>query len=525
MSPECSDPGFGGRRAPVPAQRPSEAGRRNFVNRAVLREIGGVAPAFHRIPSIAFRMRRASLSVLIVVAVASLTGCRPEVHDDVLARVGDRVITPEEFRLNYEFGHAHLRRQPDPRRRYLTYMIYEKIMAQEAERLGLDTAAAVVHSMRTLREELLIEQVFEEKVLSNIEVTNEEIVEAINRSAVRFKFRFIPALSRSRAEAVYRDVLEHGFDEVLERELKEFRDLEVPIGDVTSDYIKADEIDPAVLEAIRDLEIGTPSSPVAFDQVWYVFEVMDVRREFLAESDYEERAASVWKQLYNQKAMEEGARFVASVMEPKDVVTKREGFEILADALWDWYSTQTPSRNLLYYIDEAGWERPYTRRLVANRHVPLVTFDGGNWTIGTFLEHFTPGRYVLRAEDRDAFRVRLADIIALVVRDRTFLDMAERESLGDGEEFRRTVELWKDKWMYREYAKRLAGETGVPREDVVAELETLISTRYPVAVDEELLDTLDVGVSDKNRHVTVHLFKNNSNKQPLPIVDPTWASR
>ena len=118
----------------------------------------------------------------------------------MLATVNGEVITVDEFRLNYEFGHGHLRQGNTPREDYLRFLILEQVIAHEAQRMQLDTSAAVIHAMHTLREELLIERVFEEHVLADIEVTQAEITAEINENAVRFQFQFLPA--RSRAEAM-----------------------------------------------------------------------------------------------------------------------------------------------------------------------------------------------------------------------------------------------------------------------------------------------------------------------------------
>ncbi len=507
-------------------------------------------------------MRR-SKHAIFVVFLAVLSGCRGEAHEDVLARVGDEIITADEFQLNYEFGHAHLRGGEDPRRRYLTYMIYERVMAEEAERLGLDTAAAVAHSMRTLREELLVERVFDEHVLAGIEVSDDEINDSINRSAVSFKFRFIPTFSEQQAHALRDKVFEHGFDDVLAEVLESFSDLEVDIGEVTSTYVKAEDVQPDLLEAIQDLEIGSPSEPVSFGSMWYVFEVMDVKRERLSDHEYAERAPSVRTQIYNQKAVEAGAKFVASTMEPRNVATKRVGFNVLVDALWAWYSHETPARNLLHYIDDEAWDEPFTRKLVENYEVPLVSFDGETWTIQTFLEHFTPGRYIIRPEEMDAFRARIADVIALVVRDHVFLEMAEREDLDEDETYRRTLALWKSRWMFQQFKQYILDNADIESADIRSFYErensarsgqllafnkldqddrarihrkmalefverfadSLSSSRYNVEVNEAMLDTLQLGVNDRNRFMTVHLLKSNSNKQPLPIVDPNWVIR
>lgn len=280
-------------------------------------------------------------------------------------RVGDRVITADEFRLSYEFGHGHLRRGENPRRTYLELMIYEKLLALEAEKIRLDTAAAIVHATRTLREELLIEKVFEEQVLSRIEVTDEEVRSEVNRSEVSVQFRFIPAVSEAEARAAREAVAARGFDAVLEEKLDAFRDLDVPVGEVTSPFVKAEEIDPVILAAIQELPLGVPSEPVAYGGMWYVFEVMNIRRQRLAEVDYEARAPSVRKVLYNRKAMELETRFVAATMEPRNVVTKRQGFEVLAAALWQWYGDEVPLRNPLHYLDGERREAALRRAVEA----------------------------------------------------------------------------------------------------------------------------------------------------------------
>ena len=144
-------------------------------------------------------MRRKLLFMILLLALASCQ--KKQDNEGIVARIGDQVITAEEFQLNYEFGHGHLRKSDNPRRSYLDLMIYEKVLAMEAEKIGLDTAQAVIHAMHTLREELLIERVFEEKVLASVEVTAEEIRDEINRASRQFSVSNSPGAQRIRCPA------------------------------------------------------------------------------------------------------------------------------------------------------------------------------------------------------------------------------------------------------------------------------------------------------------------------------------
>lgn len=464
-------------------------------------------------------------TVVVIAVVLVWAGCSSPDTDPVLARVGDEIITVEEFRLNYEFGHGHLRRGTDPKRNYLNYMIAEKLIALEADKEGLDTLPAIRHAMHTLQEELLIERVFEEKVLAHVEVTDDEIRAEINRDAVSFKFRLLPAGSRQEAMQLYESIQQSSFDAVMEEELNARPELRLVEGELTSPYLKAEDIDPTLLGLLKDLELNKPSLPQPYQDAWFIFEVMDIRRERLADADYEAKTPSYQKILYNRKALEAGTAFVSETMQPLNVATKRQAFEVLTDALWAWYKEDTPVRNLLDYIDRSSNPKPYMALLIAHYDDPLVTFDERTWRIYDFLEHFTPGRYVLRTEDAATFKTHLADIVALVVRDDHLLQMAMQDNLDQDEIFQRSVKNWKQKWLFQEYRNiKLVNASADASRNWMKHLADSLASEYKVEVNWQVLDTLRTSVSPQNPTQTVHLFKSNANKMPFPIADPNWQA-
>ncbi len=307
----------------------------------------------------------------------------------------------------------------------------------------------------------------------------------------------------------------------MQEQLEAIPELRLVEGELTSPFVGADELDPEIMAIIKDLPIGEPSQPQFYRGAWYLFEVMDIRRKRLAPEDYEQKAPSYHKIIYNSKAMAQGAAFVEKTMAPLDVRTKRAGFEILNAALFNWYSDAIPERNLLHYIDEQHLDTPYTQMLVEAFDTPVVEYRDANWTIRDFLTHFTPGRYVIRPDDPQAFKARLADIVALVVRDAVLLKSAEDEQLADDATYQRSLSLWKNKWLFQEYRNRLPGQTD--KDAVRSHAESLMA-KYDVDVNWRMLDTLQTSVSRVNPTMTVHLFKNNANKMPRPIADPNWKA-
>ncbi len=502
------------------------------------------------------------IGYIIVVASICLYCGPKESSLPVLAKVGDSIITAETFQLNYEFGHGHLRQGKNSRRTVLDYMIYEKIMAEEARTMSLDTSQTIIHSLKTLKEELLIEQVFREAVLDKIEVNDDEIRAEINKAAVKFKFRFLPARDGDEAQELRNKIIADGWEETLDDLKEQFSEIKTYESELSSPFVAADEIAPMVLEVIKDLALKTPSEPVFVDGQWYIFEVEDISRQRLADEDYASKTDTYQKVLYNRKAMEGGTKFVADLMEPLQVKTKRKGFEILHEALSRWYQIQTPTRNLLYYIEEKKLKTTFTELLSANADETLVQFGNETWTIWDFLGHFTPGRYSgLRSGDSVAFKARLGDVVALVVRDAQLLEMAQSEELTKNAGVKHNIQLWKEKWMYQALRDFLTDSTTVSEADVASYYEKkgsemgeqlypfkrlsevdkarirrkMLDNRpkefidakmkqYDISINETMLDTLNLTVSKQNPLQTVHLFKNNANKMPFPILDPNWKS-
>ena len=95
--------------------------------------------------------------------------------------------------------------------------------------------------------------------------------------------------------------------------------------------------------------------------------------------------------------------------------------------------------------------------------------------IGDFLDRFTPGRYTLRAKERTAFRARLADIVALVVRDEVFMRIGRSEGLDESEDFARELGLWRNHWLFQAKRNALVSESGIGDRDRTAEVRATLA--------------------------------------------------
>ncbi len=137
-----------------------------------------------------------SISLLILLSIVVLfivnnNKSQPE----ILAEVGNKVITKKDFLLNYEFGLPHLKigkSSLERKENYLQFMINEYLLALDAEAKGLDNTRAVKYQTEKIKRELLLESIIENDIKPKIDISPDEIKEAINKSKVSFKFFYWP---------------------------------------------------------------------------------------------------------------------------------------------------------------------------------------------------------------------------------------------------------------------------------------------------------------------------------------------
>ena len=502
--------------------------------------------------------------LLLILFLAAGCGREKPPLDPPVARVGTRVITVSEFRSNYEFGMPFLKKGPDPKAAYLDYMIREKLLALEGYHLGFDRNPRVRENEAALMPELLIEELFDHEIRRKIIVTPEEIRDGIIKSRVSWKFRYWFEPDQADAQAIRAAMQEAGYARVVAELIESNPEIRLAPGDFESGYVTWMEIDPAILEAIKELPVGEISEPLFLNGAWVLFQITDIRRESVTEGALRDGAESMRQTLFYRKAQAAVRRYVDSLMTPLDVRTTAEAFRLLADALAEWTALNPSDRgSLLATAAAAGPERPRLRALNSQLGATLTRFEGGRWTIGDFLQRFDPGSIKTPPADAYAFRSALNQRLALTVRDHFLAGEARKLGLDKSPRLQYSLQQWRDKWVYDEarshFLRGVKADTADARaffernlaryrlrrktEPLFAEVRAeaardawlyqartaltgeaeALKQRYPVTINRAVLDTIRVTSAADNKWMSVQLFKSGSRRMAVPMADPAWG--
>jgi len=468
------------------------------------------------------------------------TGCNEKqivAEPDFVAQVGERTITAREFQLNYEFGFSSLKKMPDRKLSYLESMINELLLSMEGYRLGLDKTERVQNLEAGLLQELLFEELLRTQVSETITVSDEEIRDAITRSKVRWKFRYWAEADLAAADRVYEMMQEQGYANVVAERLTQ-EEVRRDSKDFETDYLTWLETPPELLDAIKDLQIGEMSRPIELNHIYFLIQMIDIRREALAEYDYQSTFERYEQILFQRKLKGETARYVAEFMTAKNVVVKGEAFQTLAEALVEWQQQNDNTRTLSEAIEEAGETEPALQKL--NRHSGkiLITFAGGRWSLKDFIGRIDPDRLKIEPAAKQQFRAHLKREIGLTVRNDLMAKEAISKGLHESEAVRNQLRAWRDKWVYQEMRRQylIQNDLNPPLTELadstrsVAHLKQtqlfleqklgLLRKTNTVQIYETVLDTISVTDFKKSRWANVFLFKNSSKRPAIPIVDP-----
>lgn len=478
---------------------------------------------------------KTSISSKIVVLLTYLVfpACQddapPPPQSAVCAKVGDQLITAEMFKKSYETAFAHLKTGEDRKMAILDLMIRERALAAEGIRNGLQSSPAVRQAEQRLRRELAIEALIEKDIKSRIKVTSQEIQEAINKSKVSFKFRYWVEQNRETAISVAARMRQQGYAEVLDDLLKERTELALDPALFESEYLTYLDISPEILTAIQDLPYGDISDPVMIDDHYYIFQVMDIRRKGVTTTEYASQASRFEQIVFYQKLTAAVPAYISQLLEPKNIVTNRRAFNLLASAVEEWQQNQTEGNGTFSEaLKNAADDDGALGELRSQLEQPLTTFDGGSLSYRDILEMLDISKVKATYKNRGDLRSELHHRQAWAIRDFFLHKQAVLNGLDTSEAVESELSLWRNYWVYQAARDSLLRHHNPPgdwqqSDSFIRDASEKFMKKYGVEIYRHVLDTISVVDFAKSRWATMQTYRTGSNRLAYPMVDPAWV--
>ena len=435
---------------------------------------------------------------VLILFICSVTVPQSTGTDDKLARIGSRFISESEFLERYELtpgiGRQNQKLTESSKIDFLYTLIAEKLWAIEAVFLGLDTIEVMEFSRDSFEKLFVCDELYRREILYKIEITDEELVEGIERNSTTLKVNF---LFSDDEEEIYKlhSLLNTGipFDSILS-ERPEIEEQPEPI------EILYGQMEVKIEDSLYSLKTGEFTVPILTSDGWYIFQIRNRTEQLLSSvEDIENSKNTVGKIIKARKEQEIYREFYVDFFRNKTVNVDPVLFEKLAQKL---------SKVLLHkkMIEKIKDGDPVF--LLANEVLSIEKMFGEDSLQMNFLlfdEEPVTLKYFIRTLAYDGFKAVETDIVSM----RALLDYKTRKSIEQEllarEGYRRNLhitpevqnqlQMWFDNYLFQILQNQFLDSLYISDEEVYNYYQTEVKNeRKPVLVNvvEVLTDSLEL---------------------------------
>ncbi len=350
------------------------------------------------------------------------------IEERIIAQVGNRKITLEEFRLFYELDPGFGVDSAGLPALYGSLDAYiDRVMAWERlkdDKISSDTLFN--RAIRWEKRQAMLRQLYRDVVSNKIDVTEEEIMQEIQGSRTRVHLRHLFSTDLSRTEAWYQE-LQSGQDfNVVAREAFQDSVLAENGGDLG--WVLLNDLDEDFAKAAGALRRNEISPPIRTKWGYHIIQLLDRKDELIiTQQEFLENRSRMEKRIRRRKSRQASGSFIRNYIGDLNPQPDRHTVQLLI-------RTIVPAHEL----EQAEFSQPYT---FTNSHIsalrirfgedlklPLIRYRNGEVSLGEYLERL----YEIPLGDRPRFTTvsGFANDLGVWIRDELLLEEALRRGLN-----------------------------------------------------------------------------------------------
>jgi len=390
----------------------------------------------------------------------------PKFSSVILAEVGPWNVTAQEFLLSYEYGPAFPKRESDSKKHYLTYMIYEKLLALDGYDRGLQSSPIVQGMLSELEADLATEELYKDDVLGAVHISDKEIELGVSKENVHLGIKWIYS---SKKEYIFDQakLLHNGasFDSLFA--LNSPDSLSAADRSMQTTRLKLEMKNAALAAAIDSMSTGMVTPPIHAPDGWYLVKVAETwTNPIITETENNKLHEDVRRAFLQHLSDSLSDQYVHQMLLEQNPVIDKESFDLLQVHL---------GRKFLSVEKFAAWEMGKKFAAQGRSQSPdsaemyrskvLVTMKNGKFLFGDFLDWLKPRDSYMRLDTKTqrAYAVSVEQLVWRMVRDRVLTQEAYRRGLQNRESVVKQKKWWEEKLVYR--AEKLEIDNNIKQDD------------------------------------------------------------
>ncbi len=392
----------------------------------------------------------------------------------VLAEVGPLNVTAQEFLLSYEYGPAFTKRESDSKKHYLTYMIYEKLLALDGYNRGLQSSRMVKEVLDEVEADLATEELYKDDVLNAISISDKDVEHGVAGENIHLGLRWL--FSTGKEEIFHQAKLLRGgtpFDSLFALECPDSGTQESR--SMQTSRFSLEMKNGALAAAVDSLAVGAVTPPIHAPDGWYIVKIDGGwTNAIVTESENMKLHADVRRALLQHRSDSLSDQYVHRMLLGQDPVIDKESFALLLVYLGKKFLP--PEKYGAWELEKKlalQQQHPNPDSVDAYRTNVLVRMKNGRYLFGDFLDWENPRAPYVSLDIRSprSFFASAERLVWRMVRDRMLTAEAYRRGLQKRESVAKQTKWWEQKLVYR--AEKLEIDDGIALEDTA--LRTYLS--------------------------------------------------
>lgn len=473
-------------------------------------------------------------------------------NQSIVASVGPINITAEEFYNSYEYGPAFAKRKKDSKKRYLNYMINEKLLALDGYSTGIDKKDDVESILGEFESDIATEEMFVEDILNKIEISEGEIDTVITQKQLEMDIRWLYTETRDSMNKIT-NALTSGisFDSLYQLQSKD--SIYLDDRSMKTTRFQLGKKNPELVEMLDTLPVGKISEPIQANDGWYIFVIDNIRQNMILTESGLARLKQESTNAVKKKKMDQmSENYVNRLLVAQDPVIKRETFNVLRSYIGAYSLTQETYD---------GWElseklnEALNKLNVTNENIGqtvLVVMKEGDVSLEEFLKWYqNRSQYIkLNKNDLPAFSKSLENLIWRMIRDRLLSELAIERKFNQTENYKKQVRWWRDKVVYSTVKKEIVESVVLEENEVKLDslnnqdekakddrLNLLITqklfhklnelkSKYDIKINEKVLENIEVSEENNPKAIDFYTVKKGGliPRTPYPTIDFEWIN-
>jgi len=395
-------------------------------------------------------------------------------ESDVLARIGSDKITVEEFQNRFDFM-PHLNYSDSNidsiKKEFLYSLIAEKLWALEANETLFDTIPVIKNSLKSLEKLFVKDELYKEKVESQINISADEIAAGLKRVTRVLNF-YIIALSDSATVFNAYGSLTNGsaFDSIQVQ-------LSIPI---KVHSVKYGSLEDETLENILYLlKPGEFTHPYRSGVNWFIFKLVSDENDNSIDPSKEHARNIVLKKLKDRKSQKIGRAYLNTLFTGKKIEADRNLFNLISDNLLSVIKNRTGVSNIQMGSEIQLLETDIYKALKlinqSDINSPFIELDPYPATVSDFLFYAIYQKIYFASLDSLRFKQILSGVIKKFIEDEMIAREGYRLRLNNLSSVKHDIAIWRGYYLAEVIMNSFSDSIKITDQDVKDYLGTNIT--------------------------------------------------